>query len=467
MTERIPKVLWVATAALGLLVLAYLAYSRPGYFTSQTYLGGLLLLEFLAAAVWMYRRVFFPLVVLAFLLAGVDLPVGSIWTALRWVFLCVGALAGAFIMLKERRHHFGLFHVLALFGVLATLVSAAVSQYPGVTLLKALSLLLLFVYASTGARLAVTGREDRFFAGLLTGSEVFVGAVAGFHVIGIDAMGNPNSLGAVMGMFGAPILLWGTLVSEKPFDRGRRMVLYGIAMYLTYASHARAGMVAALISSGLLCVALRKYRLLARGVIVVAVLVALSAILQPDNFSNTVTTVLYKGDPEHVLLSSRQSPWQSAMKRINDHFWFGTGLGTIETAESTNVRAVFSSNSKVTTENGSSYLTILSGVGVLGALPFALLLLLLSGKIFRTIAGLRKTGNAHHPAIPLAMVMLAGLTHAAFEDWLFAPGNYLCLFFWSLAFIFVDVAPSSLPQFALAWRLRAERAGFGQVAPSR
>jgi hypothetical protein len=106
-------------------------------------------------------------------------------------------------------------------------------------------------------------------------------------------------------------------------------------------------------------------------------------------------------------------------------------------------------------------------VGVLGALPFALLLLLLSGKIFRTIAGLRKTGNAHHPAIPLAMVMLAGLTHAAFEDWLFAPGNYLCLFFWSLAFIFVDVAPSSLPQFALAWRLRAERAGFGQVAPSR
>jgi O-antigen ligase len=155
------------------------------------------------------------------------------------------------------------------------------------------------------------------------------------------------------------------------------------------------------------------------------------------------------------------------MKRIKDHFWFGTGLGTIETAESTNVRAVFSSNNKVTTENGSSYLTILSGVGFLGALPFALLLLLLSGKIFRTIAGLRKTGNACHLATPLAMVMLAGLIHAGFEDWLFAPGNYLCLFFWSLAFIFVDAAPSSLPQVALTWRLRTARRGFGEVAPSR
>ena len=28
-------------------------------------------------------------------------------------------------------------------------------------------------------------------------------------------MGNPNSLGAVMGVVGAPILLWGILVSEE------------------------------------------------------------------------------------------------------------------------------------------------------------------------------------------------------------------------------------------------------------
>ena len=36
------------------------------------------------------------------------------------------------------------------------------------------------------------------------------------------------------------------------------------------------------------------------------------------------------------------------------------------------------------------------------------------------------------------MVMVAGLLHAGFEDWLFAPGYYLCVFFWSMAFVFVD-----------------------------
>ncbi len=77
MTERIPKSVIRGGVVLGPLVLAYLAYSRPGYFTSQTYLGGLLLLELLAAAVWMYRRCFFPLVMVTFLLAGVNLPVGS------------------------------------------------------------------------------------------------------------------------------------------------------------------------------------------------------------------------------------------------------------------------------------------------------------------------------------------------------------------------------------------------------
>jgi hypothetical protein len=37
--------------------------------------------------------------------------------------------------------------------------------------------------------------------------------------------------------------------------------------------------------------------------------------------------------------------------------------------------------------------------------------------------------------------MAAGLVHAGFEDWLFAVGYYLCVFFWTLAFMFVDVLP--------------------------
>jgi O-antigen ligase len=466
MTEPMRRIALIAAAVLGPLLLTYLAYSQPGYFTSEQYLGGLLLLEFLAVAVWMYRKVFFPLIIVAFLLAGVDLPVGRVWAAARWVFLCVGAVVGAVIVFRERRHHFGAFHIVALFAILATLVSAAVSQFPSVTLLKALSVLLLFLYGSTGARLAVTGRENRFFVGLLTGCEVFVGALAVLYAVGVGAMGNPNSLGAVMGVVGAPILLWGTLASEKSSDRNRRMVLFVIALYLTYASHARAGMVAAVLASALLLLPLRKYTLLAKGVTIVTILVSASAVLQPENFSNAVSSVMssvvYKGVSEGGLLASRQSPWQAAVDNITKHPWFGIGLGTTNNSDAANVRVgMFSSSTAVTAENGSSYLSILAGVGVFGAIPFLLLLLMLLEKIVRTVVWMVRTRSANHPAVPIAAVLVAGLFHAAFEDWLFAPGYHLCVLFWSLAFIFVDVAPSSIPRAAVAWRFREVQRDFG------
>ena len=472
LTERIPRLFYIAVAVFCPLALLFVAYKRPGYFTNQTYLGGLLLLEFMAAAVWMYRRTFFGLVIMAFLLAGVDLPVGAFWTAARWGFLGVGALVGCLLMLKERRHHFGLFHILAMFVALATLVSAAVSQYPRVALLKALSFGLLFLYGGTGARLAVTGRENRFFSGLLMGCEVFVGAIAVLYALGIEAMGNPNSLGAVMGVVGVPILLWGTLLDETPFVHRRRLVLYAVCMYLTFHSQARAAMAAALISSGLLCLGLRKYRMLAKGAAIILVMVALGSILRPDAVSDSVSTMtaslLYKGSRDTSVLASRESPWRAAVESINNHLWFGTGLGTAETFKDSKANSgMFSSSADVTNENGSSYLTIVAGVGILGAIPFALLLLVLLSKVLRTLGWLRETGNACHPAVPLAMVVVAGLLHAGFEDWLVASGSYLCVWFWSLAFILVDVAPAPVTRGAFAWHFKPVPRSLGGVAPSR
>ena len=474
MTERLPKIVLVAGAILAPLFLAYIAYSRPGYFTSQTYIAGLLLLEFLVVAVWMYRQVFFPLVMVAFLFAGVDLPVGSFWTVLRWVFLGVGALVGSFIVLKERRYHFGLFHAFALFAALAALVSAAVSRYPSFALLKAFSLLMLFVYCATGARLAVAGRENRFFTGLLTGCELMVGGIAACHFVGIEAMGNPNSLGAVVGVVGAPILLWGVLIDEKLLVHQRRLLMYAVCMYLVFHSHARAGIAASFVSCGLLCLALRKYKLLTQGVGILLVLVAVAAIVQPEALSNTVSSVtssvLYKSkDPGLGVFASREGPWQAAVDTIREHFWFGTGFGTTDNGRDASEHLnQFSSIEGVTAENGSSYLAITTWVGVLGVVPFLLTLLALVGKVVRTLVWMRTTTNPCHPAVPLVMVMVAGLLHAGLEDWLFAPGYYLCVFFWSLAFVLVDVAPPvALPQFASAWRPGPVQQTFGSVAPSR
>lgn len=477
MTDRVSKGVVIGAAmALALPALAFVAYSRPGYFNSNN-VGGLVLIEGMLAAVCLYRRVFFPMVILSFLFAGSNLPVGGMWLAVRWAALAVGAGVGSFIMLKQRRHPFTPFHAFAMFAVLAAIVSAAVSRYQSIASLKALSLFLLFLYAGTGARLAVTGREDRFFRGLLTGCEIFVGVMSAFYAMGIDAMGNPNSLGAVMGVVGAPILLWGSLLDVGSFAQRRRQVLYVLAMYLTFHSHSRAGMAAAFLTSAVLCLALRQYNLLGRGVVILLILVTSSAIFNPDAFSRTVSaltsTIVYKGhDPDQGVFSSRQTPWEGAMQSIHDHFWFGSGFGTTDNGHDASEQLGRYQNlatpEGVTSENGSSYLSILSWVGVLGAVPFALLLLSLVGKIIQTIVWMVRTANPAHPAIPLAMVLLAGLVHAGFEDWLFAVGYYLCVFFWSLAFVLVDIVPfAELPRFADKWAPAPVRRVWGAVAQSR
>ncbi len=475
MNKGVLRAISVVAIAATALALAYLAYSSPGYFTSQTYLGGLLLLEFLVAAVWLYRRAFFPLVMVTFLLAGTNLPVGSVWGMARWLILGVGALVGAVIVFRDRRYRFGMFHVLAFFSVLASLVSAAVSRYTTLSSLKVLSLFLLFVYATAGARVAVNDRENRFFAGLLVGCEIFVAVIAAFYLLGREVMGNPNSLGAVMGVAGAPILLWGTLLKQERFAHGRRLFLYAVSMYLTFASHARAGMLAALVSCGLLCLALRRYRLLIQGIGIIVILAAAGAIVRPEAFSRTVSslnsTVVYKGrDKAHGVLDSRTSPWQDALDTIRGHFWFGTGFGTSDTGQdATENVGRFASSSATTTEYGSSYLEIAAWVGVAGILPYLLLLGAIVGRVFQTVVWMFRTANPSHAAVPLAMVMIAGLIHAIFEDWLFAPGYYLCVFYWSMAFIFVDqVASLTISDF----RPFSRRSGnmvhhWGAVAPSR
>ena len=41
--------------------------------------------------------------------------------------------------------------------------------------------------------------------------------------------------------------------------------------------------------------------------------------------------------------------------------------------------------------------------------------------------------------VVFALVIAAGLVHAAFEDWMFAAGYYMSPLFWSFAFVCVDM----------------------------
>jgi len=461
MTDRVPSGLLVSGAIGAALTLGYLAYSRPWYFTSQTNLGAVLGLEILIVAVWLYRRVFFLVVVLSFLLAGSNLQYVTGWTRIRWVVLLTGAFVGLLIVLKDGGPRFQLFDLFAIFGVLGTFISASVSRYPTVALLKGFSMLLLFVYAGTGARIAATERERRFVLGLVTGCEVLVGATALSYAVGHNAWGNPNSLGALMA-FVSPLLLWGALLGGRLSVQRRRLILYVLCVYLVFYSHSRASIGAVLVSSGLLLLVLRKYKVAIEGTVVLVIVVSAVSIYRPDAAPSLASSVIYKNAATGIL-TSRTSPWQEAVANISNNPWFGTGLGTTSNGYAlAEGQGMFASYSEVTTEHGSSYLAVLSGVGLVGALPFFVMLIILVVKIVRTVSWTWTSRISSHPAVPLAMLILAAILHAAFEDWMFAAGNYLCVFFWSVAFIFVDLAPKGASHY-----VSPSGTQLGQLGPTQ
>ncbi len=430
------------------LVMLLAAEMRPGYFSDLNYLGGLLLLEVVLAAVWHYEKWFFLILMLTFLWAGTSLPLSGVGSAVRWVFLVVGSAVGL-IKWTERREkqHFSALHLTALLCVLSAAVSSMVSTRTQLSLLKTSSLLLLYIYTSFGARVAVADRQTAFFKGLLKVCEI-VSFVAGFLYLfaHFEIFGNPNSLGAVMGVIVVPVLFWGVLIDESGYAKHRRIVALCLASYLLYASISRAAILGCGAAVTVMCIAARRQHLLVKLAFLVVLFGAAVAVIQPAHFDALVTSLsedlLYKGKPEEGLFGSRKSPWQDTVDVIKESPWFGSGFGTDALQNrAAQSGSIFRTLSGTAREHGNSYLALLQYVGLLGVVPFAVLIILVLHMIYKVSSWLRKTGNPNHFAVPLAFICLSGLIHAFFEDWLFAVGYYLNVFFWTSAFLLWDLRP--------------------------
>ena len=336
--------------------------------------------------------------------------------------------------------------------------------------MKALSLLLLFLYAATGARLALAGREEEFFPKLLLLVEVVVYCSAVIYfVLRIPVFGNPNSMGAIMGVVAVPLLFWGVLTVEGKTQFRRMVFALTLSVGLLFYSQARAGILAAVIVCSLTCVILRRYRLMFQGMIAFVCVAVLVVAATPTEWaedmpgrkehSSLLSTMIYKGHDDVGVLGSRRSAWDDTITIIQDHPWFGSGFGTsVGNEESDMEVGQYATVSAATREHGNSYLAIMEGVGLLGVVPFLALVLALALKVGGVFAWLRRTANVRHFSVPVAMVLAAGLIHAGFEDWLFAVGYYLSVFFWVLAFAFMDLLPSEAP--AATYRL-IRNPGFG------
>ena len=444
--NRVAQLALTALPAIVLLGMLFMGRYLSAYLSSQMYLAGLVFLLVLLLCLWFYDRLYFPLLMIAFLWAGMRVPMSEAWTAGRWVVLGAGAFVGIMRTLGTSLKRYSAFHLAAFAAVSTALISAMASSAPQFSLLKALSLFLLFLYGAAGARV-VLKNPDRFFRGLLLACEISMyGSVICYLLLGREIWGNRNSLGAVEGVIAAPLLLWGALIANDKTLRLRRGIACVGALFLVCFTITRAAMLASGLSILLLLVGLRRYRLIVQGAFGIACIVAVTAIVAPNRFDDTkeslVSGVIYKGHEEQGLLGSRLSPWQETVHTIQQNPYFGSGFGTSMSGDSPFGGGGRFASSSAVREHGSSYLAIAEYVGLLGIVPFVVLILLLAHAIIRVLLWVRRTGSACHYAVPLMLVLVAGLVHAGFEDWMFAVGYYLTILFWTFAFLMMDILPA-------------------------
>jgi O-antigen ligase len=476
MSANPAKALLILSAAA--LFVAGMLFLRPDYLASTSGLSVLIGAEILLAAIANYRKTFFPVILVCFLVAGADLPFRFAFLQGRWVVLAVGAVVGLAIYIKAETHTFGIFHLVAFFCVLSAFVSALVSAFPEESLLKALSLFLLFLYGAGGARSAVLLRPERFFAALVSGIEVLLWASVVFYLfLRVEIFGNPNSLGAIMGVAIVPVLLWGFLTAQSRGRKLRLQVELVLAMLLLLSSFARAAIGAAAISCLLICFSARQYRLLLKGVALTCLLAVCVILFVPqhtdgpswDGSSSMSSVFLYKGKRERGFFGSRKGVWQQTWDAIRDKPWFGSGFGTSAiTQDMTKLEyAEHHIDTWVAREHGNSYLAIAEWTGLLGVLPFYALVLLACRNLRSVFAWVRRTQDIFSPALPAAAIVSAGLFDAMFEDWLFAVGYYLCVFFWAMAFILVDVRPRAAVVYSPELVMPLPDQSYASVMPTR
>jgi O-antigen ligase len=418
-------------AAGSILFLFYLSVKRPYMFGESNVLA-LLVLVVVGMIASQYQTHFWTLMIAVFFWAGSAFPLAGAMNLFRWAVLGSGAfLAIGYYARRENRIPFNHLHLLALFTLIASFASAMVSVNPTITVLKALSLAALFVYASVGARVLWSRNPEPFVRKLVLMAEGLVYLSALCYAASYEVWGNANSLGLIMGCLCWPVLLWRFILPGGRQGSPRRFIPLFLCGVLLALSLSRASMTAASLTSIFLLVGARRYRTLLMGVSLFAAILLNVFLLAPERFQNASETLLYKKGERGVLLQSRQKPWERSLASIREHPWLGLGFGAAD--NSTDSHFTYATNGHLTRERGSSYLTMLETTGVVGTFFFALLILALLREIGAVFSWLRRTGKVNQPAVVAAAIILCGLANAAFEDWLLAVGYYMSVIFWVLA----------------------------------
>jgi hypothetical protein len=179
-------------AAASVALLFYISVHRP-YLFGESNLLALLALVAAGFIASQFETHFWTLMIVVFFWAGSAFPLAGAMNLFRWVVLTVGAfLSLGYYARSANRISFNHQHLLGLFAVVAAFASAMVSVNPLMTILKALSLAALFIYASIGARILWARNPEPFVRRLVLLSEGLVYFTAICYSARFEVWGNPG-----------------------------------------------------------------------------------------------------------------------------------------------------------------------------------------------------------------------------------------------------------------------------------
>lgn len=399
-------------------------------------------------------------------LAASSRDLGQLFLTLRWVFLGAGAVILSLrFFLRRRAHHAApskFAYLLALFLVVST-ATVMTTTAPGLTALKLGAVLCLFYVAWRAVGYLVenygAAAPRRLIIGLLVYALGFliIAAPSYWNPSGIYShvsgyLGNPNTWAALL----ASMLPWmaGPLLSRSAWYRSpgrRRLQALGLfaGSYLLLRAGSRAALVGALLAFAVTCL-IHANRRIAVIVVLASVYIAARLLANPELLPVLMERYLYKQHSEQgeaAVLQSRLRPWKAARDNFRDNFWLGLGFGVTSRKEaswSADVRSGYS------IETGSSIWGSLSQIGIVGAAPLFLALVLL---LFEAGRFAWRVRDPWFTGIYGSVLALA--VNAIFEGWLLSPGNFITTYFWIQCFFLNALmsrfrpAPARLASFSM------------------
>lgn len=252
------------------------------------------------------------------------------------------------------------------------------------------------------------------------------GSAAGrFH----GYLGNPNSWGGLV----AITLPWVACPSFRQPRASRTMQALSavgllVLAYTLLLSGSRSGILSVL-SALVFFSTVHAHRRITAVVLLISVTITMEALARPDLIAELSGKYFYKynAEGERDVFRSRAESWDTARRNFHENPWLGLGFGVTNKAESEWTFDVRSGPRA--TETGSSFWGALVQVGILGASPLflsILLLLIAAGRFAFRVKNCWLTG-IYGSALALTV-------NALFEGWLIAPGGLTTTYFWIQCF---------------------------------